>query len=173
MITDIPPSKSPSCRPISARLSTGLMIWKREYLENVTRSPFNKVSLSYLETYMPINYSITANTLWLRGEGAYGLKEIKAAVESAFQDPRFVKGMPVLVDKRKATINRSEDELRAIAAYYLSIKDSISPRFAIVAATPIVFGMSRMFEAYVERGGLMVQVFTEVGDAVQYLKERG
>lgn len=119
---------------------------------------------------MPVAYSITANTLWLRGEDTYGLDEIKETVESAFQDARFVKGMPVLVDMRKATINRDEAELRAIAAYYISLREYIAPRFAIVTATPFIYGLSRMFKAYAESGGLQVQVFTDVGEALLFLK---
>ncbi len=44
--------------------------------------------------------------------------------------------------------DRSEQELRGVAAFVAANKKTLSGRCAIVAANPLHFGLSRIFQAY-------------------------
>lgn len=118
---------------------------------------------------MPVNYSIISNTLWLHFKGFNSPEEVCRAVDSALADPRFVKGMFLLLDVREAESAISVEEIRERAKYYASLKEYITPRCAIVATKAVLFGMSRVFQVFAEGQGMQVHVTTEVEKALLFL----
>jgi hypothetical protein len=120
---------------------------------------------------MPVKYSIFSGVLWLGLEGAYTFDEVKQALNDAFKDTGFVKGMTLLIDLRKAGVKVTGSELKERAEYYASLRDYLSPKRALVVAPPELFELSRTFQTYAGMQGLEVCLCTEVDEALSYLDE--
>lgn len=77
--------------------------------------------------------------------------------------------MPLLIDIREAESNFTVDDIKERADYYASLKKYIAPRCAFVASKALLFGMSKVFEAFANRHGFEVHVTTKIDEAFRCL----
>jgi hypothetical protein len=75
----------------------------------------------------------------------------------------------ILFDITASEEDRSEQELRGIASFVAAHKKILSGRCAIVAADPLHFGLSRMFQAYCASLEVAVEVFAQLTEAHSWL----
>jgi len=118
---------------------------------------------------MPLSFQIIdgVGVFLTEGDVEYeeGLAVFQAGLEAIFQRP--VGQRLVLFDLLQSRESRSADEIRALAA--VTQQALGSARMALVASQPLVYGMSRMFGAYVQHADFEVGVFHERAAAVAWL----
>jgi hypothetical protein len=91
-----------------------------------------------------------------------------AYVQAVIADPTYDTAAADLFDARAVTdVQITATGLATIAALIRQTNRS-SPKVAIVAETPVMFGMARMFEML--RDDIEVVVFREVGAAIEWLR---
>ncbi len=79
--------------------------------------------------------------------------------------------MSTLMDIRRSQATRTTDELVSVVDFLGSQRDREVPlRCAVVATSDLRFGLSRMASVYVERYGVDLQVFRDIGSAEFWLK---
>jgi hypothetical protein len=103
------------------------------------------------------------------GAGVVTWEEIKARQDQTRTDPDFNPEYDQIVDLRAVTgFDMSTEQTRTLASR--SIFSSKSKR-AFIAASPGVFGVGRMWEAFTEfsRNPSQIQVFYDVSSALQWL----
>jgi hypothetical protein len=100
----------------------------------------------------------------------FTVDDLRAYLVAVPKEPAFRPGMPSLVDCRKVKALLSPDELRLIAADVAQMSPAPAPgRCAVLAATDVVFGLVRMYEAYSEGSPVEVRVFRAVDEAMAWL----
>ena len=124
---------------------------------------------------MPCSYTIhkdrrlvvtTASEVFTFAEGI-------AHEDQLYRDPDFDPSYAHLIDATRVTETMlTSFELAALAR---RTKFSTNSRRALVAASPVVFGLGRMFEAYLQLSGLaeFVGVFREMDKALKWLGATG
>lgn len=119
---------------------------------------------------MAISYEIDQerDVVLAHAEGALDLSDTLAHVAEVFGDERFRPGMHAVFDMSQATLAsfQANDVHRLLGA--LETKpQSLGPgaRWAIVAASELDFGVSRMFEMLAETLPIEVRVFSERAEA--------
>lgn len=104
-------------------------------------------------------------------EGPPVVEEFVAALDAAFADPRYVRGMPVLSDRRRVTgAPTGAQRLAALEYLRRHTSEMIGMRWASVVATPVAYGATRqaMVEAE-EVVGLQMAVFFDIDEARAWL----
>lgn len=118
---------------------------------------------------MPISYTIdpARRLVVTRIAGVMSEEDVRALREQLRADPAFDATYANLVDLSEATdIQLSADTLGQLAVR--SAFDRVTRR-AIVATSPLQFGMARMFATINERHGHVVRVFRDSGEAEAWL----
>jgi len=103
------------------------------------------------------------------GEGRVTADEIRALRDQALSDPNFVRDFNQIVDLRAVTnADISADEARALASTEIFSRNS---KIALVASTPSVFGVARMFSTYNEmsKSASQIRVFYDLSSALEWL----
>jgi hypothetical protein len=102
--------------------------------------------------------------------GPLSLREIAESVPGMVSDAAYRPGMPQLVDLRGVTeAHASADELRELVGFFDGLTPRLEGRVAIVATRPVVFGISRMYEALGSRLAVELRVFADMGEACVWL----
>ena len=116
-------------------------------------------------------HSIADHVVHIEYEGRLSLADLIGAREDFLVDPDFRPGMWFLVDVREASmLDLSEEELRQAGAHGAAMAaDWGRHRTAIVVATDVDYGVSRMFSLLGERPGLELEVFREFDAATRWL----
>jgi len=120
---------------------------------------------------MPFDYVIHKERRLVisTGSGRVTSAEIETRMNQALSDPDFNRDFNELVDLRAATaIDASSDEARMLAGRKLYSPES---KRAIVAASPAIFGMGRMWQAYTElsQETSQIRVFYDLPSALEWL----
>jgi hypothetical protein len=107
--------------------------------------------------------------------GGFTLADYLLAMSEFLQSDYFRPGMPSIWDFRQvdpATI--TSEDLRAIAAYQQEIAPARGPTWkaALVVASDVGYGMSRMFDAYAGAAPNEVMVFRSLEAAEAWLSAR-
>jgi hypothetical protein len=112
------------------------------------------------------------NLLVTRFAGRVTGSEFLACYRSIYDDPAYVPGMGELVDLSEAdTIRFSMADLKAIrdlTARVAGSSDSVV-HTAIVVASDLAYGMSRMYEVFAEMGPEDVAIFRDAPSALRWL----
>ena len=121
---------------------------------------------------MAISFRIERDMVLTDMGATPSLDEVLAYLAAATTAPGFHAGMPSLVDCRQLTTQLSAAELRAIADEIKQLTTSpVAGRCAVVAASDVVFGLSRMYEVYSEGAPVEVRTFRDWDRAVAWLTE--
>ncbi|MBM3290445.1 MAG: hypothetical protein FJY92_09860 [Candidatus Hydrogenedentes bacterium] len=76
----------------------------------------------------------------------------------------------LLFDIRESTENRSSGELRGIAEIIAAHRSILTGRCALVVASPLYYGLGRVFAVFMEGFGLTVTVVHSGPDALAWLR---
>ena len=118
---------------------------------------------------MLIRYVIEQQRLRITAEGQVEFEEGLAVFTNGLK--QYSDAQPlrpcILIDIRLSKENRSADELKGIAAMVgQHIKNA---RMAIVVQSELLYGLSRMFAAYVSRDVAGIKIFSEEEHALPWL----
>ena len=121
---------------------------------------------------MPVTYRIEpeAQVIHTRCSGPVVLNEVREHFVTLSQDPACPSRLDVLLDLSEMTTVPESVQLRIVAADIARIRPRVAFGIcAIVAPVTAVFGMSRMFEIYVEKYFEATHVFRSEAEATQWL----
>jgi hypothetical protein len=119
---------------------------------------------------MPVAYTIDKEkgrvVSW--GEGVVGWGDIIAHMEGLTKEPDFRPTFSQLIDFAKVTrIELTHDQIYELAKRTVFEKGAMR---AFVAATPIQYGLSRMFQSYRKiYGAETIHIFADRREATQWL----
>ncbi len=87
-------------------------------------------------------------------------------------DPGYRPGMPQLCDFTHVTgADLSADDLRGLVEAFASKREQLGRgRVAIVAPLPVIFGLSRMYQAFSEDSDALIEVFRRADEALAWLR---
>src|SRR5262245_30795354 len=120
---------------------------------------------------MPASYRIFPQhrLIYIRYTGRLKRADVVAARRAAMADAAFDATFDVLIDTREGTVfELAEHEIAALARGNVM---GPAARRALVAASPLMFGLGRMFEAHSSsvRGAGPVEVFATLSQALEWL----
>jgi len=124
---------------------------------------------------MAISYELTQDLLHYTVEGdvdhAVGLDVLRRGLEDAAAATGRGEGRarPVLFDIRKSAESRAAEEIRAIATVLGGFRESLDGRCAVIVATPLYYGVSRMFSTYAEEYGIEIEIFGTLEEGTFWL----
>ncbi len=122
---------------------------------------------------MPIHFEILED-LRLRLATVSGALEDQGFVETFeryWRSPSYDKALNVLYDFRKLSkFQISTATVQDLADLSLSVhRDSTGVKTAVVASADVVYGINRMYQAFVDRSPNTVEVFREMADALHWV----
>ncbi|HXF10807.1 MAG TPA: STAS/SEC14 domain-containing protein [Desulfuromonadaceae bacterium] len=104
--------------------------------------------------------------------GQITLAEIRADMMRLTVVPGYSPEMPGLVDMRGATAGLTSDELRQIAETIKANPEVASgARRALLVSSDLMYGLYRMFAAYMSDGPNEYRVFRDEKQALEWLEE--
>ena len=120
---------------------------------------------------MPITYDIDRARGLVRTSctGQVTLPEVLAHFDVLQQDPRRPPHLDVLLDLRALATPPNSPQLRSVANRIGRVSGLTFGRCAIVVDRDLVFGLSRMFEAFAQAHFGEIQVFREPAAAETWL----
>ena len=120
---------------------------------------------------MPIAYEIDPVRGLVRTSctGQVALAEVLAHFDVLQRDPRRPAHLDVLLDLRALTTPPNPPQLRSVASRIGRVSGLTFGRCAIVVDRDLVFGLSRMFEAFAQDHFEEIQVFREPAAAEAWL----
>jgi hypothetical protein len=118
-----------------------------------------------------ISYQIVDGIVFTTMEATLSLGDVRVYLAAVLADPAYHAGMPSLVDCRQVTALLSPADLRTIAAEIANITTApVAGRCAVLAASDVVFGLVRMYEAYSEGAPVEVRAFRDYDEAMAWLR---
>jgi hypothetical protein len=120
---------------------------------------------------LPIDYTIRDGLLSARAAGVLDDASLLSYVQAVMVDPDYETTVADLFDARAVTdVQLTVEGMRTIETIIRQSGLS-SPNVAVVASSPAMFGMARMFAQLSE--GVEVAVFREPAEALEWLRGRG
>ena len=94
-----------------------------------------------------------------------------AAIAEALADPQFKSGTALLLDIRLCQTNPSSEEIRSRVEWMASLRrKGLSSRCAIVVRPrSYQFGLARMTATYLDFKGIVLEIFSELDEALHWL----
>jgi hypothetical protein len=121
---------------------------------------------------MPVTYSIDRNARILRTRcvGDVTFAEVENHFRELEQDPALGDDFDILLDLSELTAMPTSGQLQAVSLEIERIQPKAPFRAcAVVATSDLLFGMGRMFEAYVEGRFTTSRVFRQAAEAEAWL----
>jgi len=104
--------------------------------------------------------------------GQITVAEVRADMMRLTAVPGYTPDMPGIIDMRGATAGLTSDELRQIADTIKSNPKVVSgARRALLVSSDLMYGLYRMFAAYVSDGTIEYQVFRDKEKALAWVEE--
>jgi hypothetical protein len=122
---------------------------------------------------MPLHYVIDDDVLHLKLEGEYDPREVIELFLAAMNDSACPNPVYLVVDATESLSlsTRSSDQIRRIAEFIGPYADRLHHKCAVVAATQLDFGLSRVGCAYSTAAGVQAAAFMSVEQAIDWLKD--
>ena len=120
-----------------------------------------------------IEFGGTPQDVTITTTGLADAKGLVGLVRDLVSSPRFRPGMLILEDYTAIDASQvTSSDLRAQANAVIGLSDQIGPsKVAIVVPSPVTFGFSRMWEAYVDgRTAVESRVFYSRADGLEWLE---
>ena len=120
---------------------------------------------------MGVSHRIENDVLYTTIEGEFTPDDIRAYREGLRADPAYHAGMHALVDCRRVSALFSAEDLRALANDLERPPSAfVGPwRCAIVVASEVIYGLVRMYDAYLQTDTIDVRPFRDFDEAVAWL----
>ncbi|MCI0451139.1 MAG: hypothetical protein L0Z51_01970 [Candidatus Latescibacteria bacterium] len=120
---------------------------------------------------MPVQYSFHGNILKLELIGQYQPDDVITTFVAAMNDPKCPQPAPILLDVRQSETlaTAAVADIRRVAEYVGPYAARVGGRVAVVAASDVHFGLSRLGSVYTEGVGVEAQVFRDVEGAIAWL----
>lgn len=124
---------------------------------------------------MAVTYVIEGDLLTLTLEGEYAPEDVIERFLSAMSGPKCPDPVTLLVDVSASAslATRPTDQIRLVAERLGEFKNRIGGRCAVVAASDVNFGLSRLGAVYSEGVGVHVEVFRDRAQALAWLRSAG
>jgi hypothetical protein len=122
---------------------------------------------------MPVQYSIQENVLKLEFIGKYEPDDIIRQFMAAMNDPACPNPAALVVDVRRSEVlaTAAVAEIRRVAEFLGPYAARIGGRCAVIAASDVHFGLSRLGSVYSEGVGVEVQVFRNLESGLAWFGE--
>lgn len=120
---------------------------------------------------MPVTYSFHGSLLKLELVGQYQPDDVIKTFVEAMNDPLCPNPASLLVDVRRSETlaNAAIADIRRVAEFVGPYAPRVGGRAAVVAASDVHFGLSRLGSVYSDTVGVEVQVFRDVESAITWL----
>ncbi|HXV13302.1 MAG TPA: hypothetical protein VEC56_03765 [Candidatus Krumholzibacteria bacterium] len=120
---------------------------------------------------MPVTYSFHGSLLKIELVAQYQPDDVIKAFVAAMDDPKCPKPASLLLDVRRSETlaTAAVVDIRRVAEYVGPYAARVGGRVAVVAASDVHFGLSRLGSVYTEGVGVEAQVFRDVESAVAWL----
>jgi len=120
---------------------------------------------------MPASYKLKGDLLRMELVGATEPDDVIATFVQAINDPNCPDPVSLILDVRQSHTleTQSVPEIRRVAEYLGPYAKRIGGRAAVVAASDVHFGLSRLGSVYSETVGVEVEVFRDLESAVTWL----
>jgi hypothetical protein len=120
---------------------------------------------------MPISSALVDGIIVTTVEGESDLASVQSHLAATRVDRARQQGVPVLVDCRRVKTLLSSSELRAIARQSIDGSEAaVQRRVAMLAASDVVYGLMRIYEALTAGTNLEVRVFRAEAEAWHWLR---
>jgi hypothetical protein len=118
-----------------------------------------------------VSYAIDKNLLKLTLEGEYVPEDIVREFMAAMDDPECPRPVALLVDVSRSgsLATRSVEDIRRVAERLGDYKERVGGRCAVLAASDVNFGLSRLGSVYSEGVGVSTSVFRDLPEALAWL----
>lgn len=123
---------------------------------------------------MPVEYHIDARRRWLeaRLSGHVSIEELSHHLRQLFADPDYRDELNGVVDCRDMTNVLHVNELRGLADMHTARPaPPWRSRRAVVVSSPAQYGTARVFMVFAESGPVQYNVFYNMENAMEWLKE--
>ena len=124
---------------------------------------------------MPIKFSVdqTKNLSTFLVNGPLNYDEVHAVIKRFYENKYPPPTKNILWDLRNASVNEIRYEEARELAFFASIIDhrKLIGRTAIVASDDVVFGVSRMFGAFIDNTALVFEIFRDFDKAYKWITE--
>ena len=112
------------------------------------------------------------NLVSIHGKGAPSIQEWYDVVERIIGDPRYRRGMNFLTCTDGHQLAVTPDYVRDVLAVLERRSNRMSPAsLAVIAPSPVDFGMARMMETLSETATTVVRAFKRPREAIEWLKD--
>ncbi len=119
---------------------------------------------------MSIRYEIDGEVLIIRQNGVTDPVLIAETLAAALADAKLLPKSHLLWDATDAPAQASADKMKAFVRSFDEMPQ-LSGRIAMLVATDLQWGVSRMFSVYAEDAGSTAAVFYEADEAMRWLRE--
>lgn len=107
----------------------------------------------------------------LAPEGTYEVADLKRAVKEALASTESPRRLLFDLRGSASLPGRSGDEIRSMANFLRSLRESLGPRVAMVTADTLTYGLMRMGSAFADDDGFTAGVFPDMEGARAWLLE--
>ena len=120
---------------------------------------------------MPVTLRHDDNIIVIEMSGAYKQEEARAVISKTFTDASLPKNAVLMIDltKSESIVQRSSDDIKALADYINSFREYFNYRLALVTPDNLKYGLMRMTAVTGEQLGIEIKIFQEYSQARQWL----
>ncbi len=119
---------------------------------------------------MPVSWRIADGLVWLESDDPVTFAEWSAAIDAALADKDHRPGMGMLHDQRRLKHGPSIEEGKARVAF-VALRGI--PRWAVLAESPVAYGMGRMGAALSSGTSTMIRAFRDPVEAEAWARRGG
>jgi hypothetical protein len=121
---------------------------------------------------MGVTYEFKSNLFVMTLAGISPVDEVIDTFDQALVDSSFPENARFLMDvsASESLADRTVDELRHVVDHFSARAGRVGNRCALVAQSPVLFGMMRMAMVFSEMHGVNTSVFKSVDEAAEWLK---
>jgi hypothetical protein len=123
---------------------------------------------------MPVTYEIDSQRRLIRTRcvGATTLEEVLEHFDTLQRDPRRPDHLDVILDLSAQVSLPEADQLRAVAARIMEVREISFGKLAVIVDRDSMFGMARMFEVFAETHFTASRVFRDGNEAERWVLSR-
>ena len=123
---------------------------------------------------MPVSAKFQDQVLIVTVVGTFTIDEFVQTIVARFDDLKFTKTTPVLIDSRESQSQLMSADVREISRRVIARRPAghTGKWATLTSADPLRFGIARMGATTIESLGVPMEVFTDMDPALAYLRGR-